>query len=857
MDDRTIDRVFAGCLEELPPVSSKIVRIFTSSTFTDTGLERNTLMAEVYPKIKEYCREKHGLEFQVVDMRWGVRDEATDDHMTTELCMREIVNCQRLSMGPNFVVFLGQKYGYRPIPTYILATELTLLKETLQQMGVDTHLLDLWYKKDTNAVPPVMILQPISTILVNFNNKRVPKLQSQDQAIWWDTLNKMQKLLRKAAHMCNVNGKMDNDAMHNYFMSVTEREVINGVLNVENTKAHCIAYVRYINNINLQNIKKASNFIDIINRGIDAEAARLLGNLRDERLPNKIEASNMQKYTIEWMGREGISRDTHDEYLSNFLAHFYKSITKLVDRAMRKEDSSAQGVIVTEILQHLHACNNSVKVFYGREEALAKAKDYMLGKSDKPLILYGAGGCGKTSLLAQIAAMSFPWFNERKALPLLILRFLGTTPDSSALAPMLISLCQQISYNFMLPMEDIPDDLVPLTAHFKQLITYGTAEQPLIVFLDSVDQLTGASGANKLTWLPSKIPKHCKIVISCVNEPDEPEISRDYVLLRRILDAEDHFIEVTALGEKLATQVMRKWLIAANRDVTNYQWRVVCNALAECSLPIFVKLVFAETCRWKSYSKPNDTLLATNVMDSIFKLFERIEMQHGRLLVTHALAYVTAAKSGLSETELEDLISMDDKVLDDVYQYHLPPVRRIPPLLWTRIRNDLPNYLSEREADGVSVLSWYHRQFRDAAKERYFKDEAMSIYFHSSIADYFLGLWGGGNPKPFQYTEIQRHRFGLKDRNAAADRKVPMQPLVFVGKDGKISRYNLRKFGELPYHLVRAKRFSDLNESVLFNYQWLHAKISSCPLQSCLSDFEDACLYMEDRDSSRFLNLVS
>lgn len=58
--------------------------------------------------------------------------------------------------------------------------------------------------------------------------------------------------------------------------------------------------------------------------------------------------------------------------------------------------------------------------------------------------------------------------------------------------------------------------------------------------------------------------------------------------------------------------------------------------------------------------------------------------QHGRLLVFHALAYITAARSGLSETELEDLISLDDKVLDDVYQYHLPPVRRIPPLLWTR-----------------------------------------------------------------------------------------------------------------------------------------------------------------------------
>lgn len=34
MDDRTVDQIFAGSLESLPPVSSKIVRIFTSSTFT-------------------------------------------------------------------------------------------------------------------------------------------------------------------------------------------------------------------------------------------------------------------------------------------------------------------------------------------------------------------------------------------------------------------------------------------------------------------------------------------------------------------------------------------------------------------------------------------------------------------------------------------------------------------------------------------------------------------------------------------------------------------------------------------------------------------------------------------------------
>ncbi|XP_059619516.1 NACHT and WD repeat domain-containing protein 2 [Phlebotomus argentipes] len=856
MDDRTIDHIFAGSLEHLPPVSSKIVRIFTSSTFTDTTMERNTLMAKCYPRIKDYCREKHGLEFQVVDMRWGVRDEATDDHMTTELCMREIQNCQRLSMGPNFVVFLGQKYGYRPIPTLILSSELLLIRDELASMGIDVILLDTWYKKDSNAVPPISVLQPISSILINFNNKRVPKLQAEDQAIWWDTLTKMQKLFRKATASLHAAGKLDKDQMHNYFMSVTEREVINGILNVKNTKNHCLAYVRYINNINLQNLKKAGLFVDIINRSLDTEACKLLANLRDERLPNKIETTNIQKYTVEWIGREGLDTETHEEYLNHFISHFYKNIIKLVDRAMRKEDSSAQGQIVTEILQHLHACNNADKVFYGREDELAHIKGYMLGDSEKPLVLYGEGGCGKTSLLARSAALFMKeWFKDAK--PISIIRFLGTTPDSSALTPTLISICQQISYNYMLPFESIPDDLVPLTAHFKQLLTYASPAQPLTLFLDSVDQLTGAQDANKVSWLPTRIPPNCKIIVSCANEESNPTVSREYHLLRRMIDVEDNFVEVRALGEELAMNVIRMWMKTACRDLNNYQWRLVANAIAKCSLPIFVKLVFAEICRWRSYTRPQDTHLASTVMDSIMMLFERIEKQHGRILVFHALAYITASKSGLSESEVEDLISLDDRVLDDVFQYHLPPVRRIPPLLWTRIRNDLPNYLSEREADGVSVMNWYHRQFRDTARERYFKNMNMAMYFHSSIADYYLGIWGGGNPKPFKFTEIQRHRFGLTEKEGSADRKVPVQPLVFYNKDGKVSRYNLRKFGELPFHLVRSRRFTDLYENVLFNYDWLHAKLSSCPLQAVLADFEDASSNIDDKDARRELMLVA
>ena len=60
-------------------------------------------MQHAYPKLKKHCQE-HGYEFQVVDMRWGVRNEAMDDHQVLELCSKEIENCQRISTGPSFLV---------------------------------------------------------------------------------------------------------------------------------------------------------------------------------------------------------------------------------------------------------------------------------------------------------------------------------------------------------------------------------------------------------------------------------------------------------------------------------------------------------------------------------------------------------------------------------------------------------------------------------------------------------------------------------------------------------------------------------------------------------------------------------
>lgn len=48
-----------------------------------------------------------------------------------------------------------------------------------------------------------------------------------------------------------------------------------------------------------------------------------------------------------------------------------------------------------------------------------------------------------------------------------------------------------------------------------------------------------------------------QILVSCACEEDNPEVSKEYHILRRMIDVEENFIEVPALGEDLAMKVIR------------------------------------------------------------------------------------------------------------------------------------------------------------------------------------------------------------------------------------------------------------------------------------------------------------
>ena len=74
---------------------------------------------------------------------------------------------------------------------------------------------------------------------------------------------------------------------------------------------------------------------------------------------------------------------SYNTYLSNFLRDFYVAIIKLVDKALKRVDTSVRGNMATEIHKHLYFCHENAKKFLGRENELYKVSERKPRKTTK------------------------------------------------------------------------------------------------------------------------------------------------------------------------------------------------------------------------------------------------------------------------------------------------------------------------------------------------------------------------------------------------------------------------------------------------------------------------------------------
>jgi hypothetical protein len=82
---------------------------------------------------------------------------------------------------------------------------------------------------------------------------------------------------------------------------------------------------------------------------------------------------------------------------------------------------------------------------------------------------------------------------------------------------------------------------------------------------------------------------------------------------------------------------------------------------------------------------------------------------------------------GLAENEILEILVFDkefweQKFLPKTHPDHraeLKDVTKIPIVVWSRLYLDLEPFLTERDADGVPIITFFHRQFNEVLRERY------------------------------------------------------------------------------------------------------------------------------------------
>jgi NACHT domain- and WD repeat-containing protein len=705
--------------------TSRTFRIFVSSTFSDLKAERNALQENIFPRLRELA-SAHGCRFQAIDLRWGVSEEAALDQQTMKICLGEIERCQKTSPRPNFIVLLGDRYGWQPLPLEILASEFEQIINAITDRG-ERLLVESWYRRDDNTIPPTYCLQPRQDEFI-------------DPDKWASAESTLHGILEREAGKINLS----SEEIKKYSSSATEQEIDEGALKVSDGNEHVFCFLRDIQG--LPDDGSAASF-----REVDPKVVQKQAELK-ERLRKQL-SGNVHEYTAQWQGH-----DPTLNHLDQMCEDVYGELSKVI--------LAEVGILETvdpleqEISAHEAFGQERARVFIGRTEILNAIEKYVIGNNSQPLAVWGASGSGKSALMAKAIEQT-----QKHGLEV-IYRFIGATPESSIGRALLESLCRQLSRRFGEDESHIPTEYTDLVQEFPKRLAMVKPDRPLVIFLDALDQLTESDHARNLAWLPAELPPGVHFIVSTL--PGDCLIA-----LERKLPAVNR-LEIQPLTVEEGKIILTKWLSGINRQLGKKQEGYLLGKFQQCSLPLYLKLAFEEARLWKSFEPWPE--LSNDIPGILRDLFKRLclESNHGQMLVSYGLGYIAAGKNGLSEDELIDVLSMEKEVLADFQRRSpkSPKVDRLPVVVWSRLFFDLEPYLVLRHVDGTELLGFYHHQFGKAVEIAYCSGSE-KIERHHKLAEYF-----GDGKRPFW---INRNRY-QPDRRKSSE--LPFQQ-AYAGMTGE------------------------------------------------------------------------
>ncbi|XP_059150871.1 uncharacterized protein LOC131937445 isoform X2 [Physella acuta] len=698
------------------------------------------------------------------------------------------------------------------------------IKEAEDQLP-DLDLLRQWYQLDENSVPPVYRLQNIGNVFKDILRNDATK-RAMAKSSFQAMANKLLSIIHTFAPLA-----LKNDKTFNTYTSSVFGMQLEDILEHDTSPAHTACVIRTIDQLadHLQDAA-AEDYLDLTNDrtpSLDERAWNKIQNIRKDVHKGMVPENHVSSYLLEWSPggiKPGIRRD-HGVYVDRISRTLFDLTLHELDTTAEEvggEGRHWQQELFPEVSQHVRCCHEKASKFEGRKDELTIIKAYLRSDSRTPLVLFGKPGSGKSAILGKTAKEINKWFKSDDLVPRVIVRVIGSTVDSTDVRLMLHHVCQQLCHIFDQNPAEIPVDIKGVSNDFSCRISNATEENPLIFIFDGVDRLTGQFDGRKLQWLPTCLPPHVKIIISTVSD-DRFEC---LPAARKLLDGHaGSFLEVGPLPEHAAQALLDNWFQSQHRTITDHQYKVLLEAFRKCPYPLFLKVAFTEVVTWTSYMKLEAVKLGETVKKLATLRFGRLERDHGEPLVRRALGYITAARSGLTFNEMEDVLSLDDVVMDDVVATHRMQRRRLPTLLWVRLLEDMGDLVAEVRADGVKTFRWAHADMHDAAEERYLLQRDKAPSYHKALSEYFLGLWAG-TPKPFTGNE------------KGSDRLISHQELYFQPQQSKTERvYNLRRVNELPFHLLRSQQNALLKQHCLCSFEWMLAKLCGTSLIALLEEY--------------------
>ena len=480
--------------------------------------------------------------------------------------------------------------------------------------------------------------------------------------------------------------------------SVTELEILHGVLNDPAMAEHTFFYLRdpaYVDG------KPADQFREIPT----LEEIEALGRQEAERLAaeRRVKLADLKK-RIEKGGLPVRTNYPDPRALGELVL---ADLTAVIDRLYPA--GSEPDALTREATEHEAFARSRAGVYIGRPDYFERLDAHAAGNGP-PLVVLGDSGSGKSALLAN-------WIlRYREAHPdeLVLAHFIGASPASTDWRAMVRRVIGELSRRFGFKAE-IPNEPDALRRTFGDAVRKSAAKGRAILILDALDQLEDREVALELSWLPSAIPANVRLVLSTL--PGRP--------LTELQKRAYPTLVVAPLGPAEREHLVVDYLASYTKALDEPRRQRIA-AAPQCASPLYLRALLDELRLWGEHETLDaqiERYLAAPSVAALYELIlERYQADYERDrpgLVRDAFSMLWAARRGLSETELLDLLGAEGQPL--------------PRASWSPLFLAAESSLASRSG----LLGFFHDYLRTAVRHRYLPGEDDERVAHLRLADYF------------------------------------------------------------------------------------------------------------------------